>query len=86
VNFYSDNCNDGNESCTLKLSIIDTLETTASVQIPYLEWYIDFYTKNVPLRYAMVQSSGKAYGFKKDLEIRVSQQTVSEAFDFTVFQ
>jgi hypothetical protein len=34
----------------------------------------------------LIEASGKAYGFKKDLEVQVPQQTVNQAFDFTVFQ
>ncbi|MDD3645812.1 MAG: hypothetical protein PHH06_00225 [Candidatus Gracilibacteria bacterium] len=82
-NFYSNNCS-GN--CTLKLSIINKLELSLNnTPVPYIEWKIDFNTP-VPLRYTNIETSGKSYGFKKDLEVRVPQQTVNEAFDFTVFQ
>jgi hypothetical protein len=62
------------------------LETIETTKVPYLEWYIDFDSKTVPLRYARIHAEGKSYGFKRDFYIRVAQQTISEAFDFTVFQ
>jgi hypothetical protein len=84
--FYGNNCTASTASCILKLSIVNKLETINLTKIPYLEWRIDFWGKSVPLRYEVIQASGKSYGFRKDLELRIPQQTVSEAFDFTVFQ
>lgn len=81
--FYNDNCW---STCTLKLSIINKLELEYNnTPVPYLEWKINFNTL-VPLRYTNIETSGKSYWFKKDLDVRVPQQTVNEAFDFTVFQ
>ncbi len=77
--------------CTLKFSIVNQLILkpvpwfTQWVPLPYLEWKFSFSTP-VPLRYAWLTSEGTSYGFKKDLEIKVPQQTIVEAFDFTVFQ
>ena len=61
------------------------------VQVPYLEWKIDFDNdnsgiNNVPLRYVIIDAAWKSYWFRKDLKIRIPQQSVIEAFDFTVFQ
>ena len=86
INYYLNNCNDITKKCSLKLSIVNELKTIHDVNIPYIEWYIDFGLKNVPLRYAVIKSQWKSYGFKKDLKARVPQQSVSEAFDFTIFQ
>ena len=76
--------------CVLKLSIINQLELDDNnwTIVPYLEWKIDSTgsSKNIPLRYGIIKASGKSYGFKKKLEVRVPQQSISEAFDFTVFQ
>ena len=85
-NFYGIQCDTLSERCTLKLSVINTLETIAGTSVPYIEWYIDFGSKTVPLRHAVVETQWRTYGFRKDLEVSVPQQTVSEAFDFTVFQ
>jgi len=84
--FYS-NCSIW--KCILKLSIINKLELNDSnnTSVPYLEWQIDFGSnKTPPLRYSIIETEWKAYWYKKDLQIRVPQQTTNEAFDFTVFQ
>lgn len=78
--------------CTLKLSIVNPLfmdnglsAYPNNTKIPYLEWQIEF-NKPVPLRYAWISANGKSYGFRKQLNIKIPQQTLVEAFDFTVFQ
>jgi hypothetical protein len=83
-NFYSSNCITW-ISCKLKMSVISKLETTTSQSIPYLEWKI-YAWWNIPLRYRIINTTWKSYGFRKDLNVKVPQQTVNEAFDFTVFQ
>ncbi len=88
-NFYWNNCEWSNSGCTLKMSIINKLELdTNNTPIPYLEWKIDLSgtSKNIPLRYTQIHSEWKSYWFKKEINVRVPQQTVNEAFDFTVFQ
>ena len=85
-NFYGIHCDTISEKCTFKLSVVNALETIAGTSIPYIEWYIDFGSKTVPLRYTVIDTQWKSYGFRKDLKVSVPQQTVSEAFDFTVFQ
>jgi hypothetical protein len=83
--FYTTNCQ--TKSCILKMSIVnDLVLSTWNTKIPYLEYRINFGGQNVPQRYTLIQASWKAYGFKKDLEVQVPQQTVNQAFDFTVFQ
>lgn len=92
--FYDANCsNDLTDACTLRFSIINELASEAesalpSITIPYLEWRLDVwnYTNDLPLRYSTIESTWKSYGFSRDLEVRYSQDSVSEAFDFTVFQ
>ncbi len=82
--FYTNNC--GSWSwCVLKLSVINTLESTTWQTLPYLEYKINF-NSSVPLRYSRIKASWKSYGFSKALEVRVPQQTTNQAFDFTVFQ
>jgi hypothetical protein len=83
--FYNLNCWVLYE-CTLKFSVVNKLETTDSVIVPYLEWQFTSWSSIVPLRYSKIESSGKSYWYKKDLEVKVPSQTVNEAFDFTVFQ
>lgn len=96
--FYDDTshgCNSwSSKKCSLKLSIINNLNSNIEselVQVPYLEWKIDFDNdnsgiNNVPLRYVIIDAAWKSYWFRKDLKIRIPQQSVIEAFDFTVFQ
>ncbi len=80
------NCYNSWSWCILKLSVINKLETSVdNINVPYLEWQIDF-DSEVPLRYSIIETEGKAYGYKKSLKVRVPQQTTNEAFDFTVFQ
>jgi len=83
--FYTANCNWSFSWCTLKMSVINKLESKSGNKLPYLEWKINFWT-NVALRYAIIDASGKSYGYKKDLEVKKWQQTVVEAADFTVIQ
>jgi len=75
--------------CILKLSIINKLEDINWINIPFLEWQIKNSSnppQTIPLRYSIINSSWKSYWYKKNLEIKVPQDTVIEAFDFTVFQ
>lgn len=77
--------------CTLKFSVVNSLLLEANsasfeaTQLPYLEWRFDF-GSNVPLRYANIKSEWKSYGFKKNINLKIPQQTIVEALDFTVFQ
>ena len=85
---YSSNCGSGS-GCILKLSIISDIQlawATGWSQIPYLEYQIDFWWDSVPLRFVQIEATGKSFGFRKDLNVRVPQLTVDEAFDFTVLQ
>lgn len=85
-NFFDNYCEWIGKKCNLKFSVVHKLETTNWISIPYLEWKIDFGGVKVPLRYTRISSSGSSLDFQKELDIRVPQQTVSEIFDFTVFQ
>ncbi len=82
--FYTREC-DSWKDCTLKLSIINSLETTLWIKLPYLEYQINT-PNSIPLRFSRIVADWKSYGFQKSLEVRVPQQTTNEAFDFTVFQ
>ncbi|MFK7780155.1 MAG: hypothetical protein QM490_03320 [Candidatus Gracilibacteria bacterium] len=82
--FYFDNC--ASYKCVLKFSIVNKIETTDGVILPYLEWKFETGGNIIPLRYTKIEASGKSYGYKKDLDVKVAGQTVNEAYDFTVFQ
>lgn len=87
-NFYNAHCLNTN-SCILKMSVVNNLilTDTNTTQIPYLEYKIEFWnTSYLPDRYTRIESFWKAYDFQKKLDVRVPQQTVNQAFDFTVFQ
>ena len=84
--FYNTQCTTW-VSCVLKLSIIwDLIATTNNSSIPYLEYNINFWWDSVPLRFVQIETTGKSNGFSKNLNVRVPQLTVDEAFDFTVLQ
>jgi len=81
--FYTSNCWT-NSGCILKMSVINKLETS-SESVPYLEWKI-YAWSSIPLRYRIIETTWKSYWFQKELRVKVPQQTLNEAFDFTVFQ
>lgn len=88
--FYNNNsseCDDVNNECVLKISIINPLisDNLWSSTIPYLEYQIHTDTV-IPLSQSYVTSEGKSYGFTKKLELVIPQQSTSSAFDFTVLQ
>jgi hypothetical protein len=87
VEFYNENCGDG-KKCILRFSVINPLKLDENnIVAPYLEWKIKInWQDTIPLRYSRIESTWKSYWFKKSLEIRVPQDTISEALDFTVFQ
>lgn len=72
--------------CILKMSIVNNLELDDWISVPYLEWKIEKYWALIPLRYRIIETTWKTYWFQKSLEVKVPQQTINEAFDFTVFQ
>ncbi len=71
---------------TLKMSLVDQLILENGKSIPYLEYQIDFWSDSVPWRYTQIETSGKSYGFRKNMDIKVPQQATNQAFDFAVFQ
>lgn len=83
--FTSNNC-DTTEKCILKFSIVNDLKTTWGISFPYLEWKLTSWINKLPLRYSTIESEWKSTWFVKKIQVRVPQETVSEAFDFTVFQ
>lgn len=85
ANFYGTNCW-VTKKCVLKFSILDDLQLTTWQSIPYLEWRILAWANSIPLQYSIIESEWKSTWFVKKLKIKVPQETVSEAFDFTVFQ
>ena len=86
-NWVVSQCWSTGSGCILKMSVINKLETTDNVNVPYLEWKIETWTSNkIPLRYKIVNTTWKSYDFQKELRVRVPQQTLNEAFDFALFQ
>lgn len=89
-NFYRNNCEWTSSWCVLKFSVINKLETDNIIGakiLPYLEWKLTLNnTDKIPLSHTKLDSSGKSYGFKKDISIKIPAPSVNEAFDFTVFQ
>lgn len=89
--FYTAQCQITGASCTLKFSVVNPLVLTnslgyeAGTQIPYLEWRFIFNTP-IALRYAGLSSQWSSYGFQKNIEVKVPQQSIIEAFWFSVFQ
>ncbi len=84
--FYVDHCVGTSSWCNLKMSLLNTLElTTNNTKIPFLEYKIST-TNSIPDRYTKINSSGKSYGFQKELEVKVPQVTVNQALDFTIFE
>jgi hypothetical protein len=75
----------------LKMSIVNSLEDSASWIIPYLEYQISFKNSwstpvDVPWRYSQIKTAWKSYGYKKTMDIKVPQLSTNQAFDFAVFQ
>ncbi len=79
-------CDNTSNKCILKFSVIRDLTTTDGVVLPYLEWKIENSTKEMPLRYSILETQWKSRGFVRNLKIRYPQDTVNQAFDFAVFQ
>jgi len=71
---------------TLKMSLVDSLTLDNWTTIPYLEYQINFWSDRIPGRYTQIETSGKSYGFRKNMDIKVPQQSTNQAFDFAVFQ
>lgn len=87
--FYDLNCTLINDKCILKFSVINDLVWTHSsftYNLPFVEWKVTSWSNNIPLRYSIIDSEWESMWFLKSLNVRVPQETVSEAFDFTVFQ
>lgn len=83
------------QNCILKFSVINKLEAKASgsavskkIFLPYLEWKIDWkwIWWTFRKRYTDITSNWKSNAYSRELNIKVPQTTVNEAFDFTVFQ
>ena len=84
--FYTGNCEWTWSGCILKMSIINKLELDSNnTSVPYLEWKLESHN-SIPLRYTIIDTTWKSYGFQKSLRVKIPQQTLNEALDFTVFQ
>lgn len=85
--FYNSNCSWENP-CTLKISLFGNmnLSNATATPIPYLEYQIDTGWQSIPTRFTDIFASGKSYGYKKDISVKIPQLTTDQAFDFTVFQ
>lgn len=92
TNFYNNHCWSWRK-CILKMSLLSDLKVDNpswwnDILLPYLDWKIDLnnWSNKIPLRYTQIHTEWKSYWFKKTLDAKVPQQTINEAFDFTVFQ
>jgi hypothetical protein len=68
------------------MSVVNNLSLSTWKKIPYIEYKINFNSVSVPERYTRIEASGQSYGFRKKIEVQIPQQTLNQAFDFTVFQ
>ncbi|MDP5039197.1 MAG: hypothetical protein NWP80_02015 [Candidatus Gracilibacteria bacterium] len=86
LSFYNSNCKT-TVKCTLRLSVINPLKVGigSGTQISHLDYQIRM-GGIINLYHSIIESSGKSFGFKKDIEVQVPQTTLNQAFDFTVFQ
>lgn len=86
--FYQNECLAWNK-CSLKFSVVNELNN-GPIKVPYLEWKLDFNTSwstnIVPTRFYRITSVWNTWAFRKILEVQRPQQTVIQAFDFTVIQ
>lgn len=85
-NFYWTNCWLWSW-CILKVSIINDLKITdpGNPEIPFLERQAVF-PSAIPTQLVRISWEWKSYWFKKDIDIKVPQPSIIDAFDFTVFQ
>lgn len=83
--FYSSNCNSVSAACSLKFSLMTNLIDMSWTSIPYLEYQI-VSNNAIPLRFSKILAEGNYNGYLKTLEVNIPQQTLNQAFDFTVFQ
>lgn len=85
--FYNQYCDDPNEECVFKVSLISSMTSTLSwnPRIPYLEYQLRT-DPDIPLRESSLEVQGRSYGFSKTLRVLVPQLSTNSAFDFTVFQ
>ena len=74
--------------CIYKLSLVNDLISAENTKIllPYLEWKIESWNRQIKLRYSEVSSEWRANWYVRNLNVRSPQNTVNEAFDFAVFQ
>lgn len=88
INDFYNSLRDGQE-VKIKFTLIShDLMTLTSKKIPYLEARLDFSWDNLSVedRFVNINSSGRVYGFEKNIKVRVPSETTSEAYDFTIFQ
>lgn len=81
-------------ACTLKLSLIRPIRTSASQwswpwdnrTIPFLEYKIDFGTVKIPNQYMILKSDAYAYWFFRSTTVKIPQITTNTALDFAILQ
>lgn len=83
--FYEDYCDEVTEECVLKISLIRDIISKNNEELPFLEYQITS-SEAIPTREVRVKSTGVSFGFQRQLEFSLPQQTTSTAFDFTIFQ
>gem|GEM_PF-2158693 len=85
--FFTNNCKGNDKKCSLRIGVINTLyDDTQKVTFPYLEYQIRNTGKPLPDQYTHIRSIGQAGEFRRQLDLFIPQQTVPQAFDFTVIQ
>ena len=83
--FYERECDEAAEECVLKISLIRDIISKNNEELPFLEYQITS-SEAIPTREVRVQVRGKSFGFQRQLELSIPQQTTNTAFDFTIFQ
>lgn len=84
---YTNQCNTSGQQCILSLSYIKPLSTSDNSLLPYLEYRLETTTGNnfiYPSIY--LSSTGRSYGYVRDLHIFYPQYSNNTAFEYAVFQ
>jgi len=88
--FYGMKCSAADKKCSLRIGVINNLYDNGvgkKVTLPYLEYKIEMTSDQVlPDQYTHIRSVGSAGEFRRQIDLFIPQQTVPQAFDFTVIQ
>lgn len=86
---WAGGANCANYQCTLKLSMIRPVATSANpnTKIPFLEYQINFWVNPmIPQQFMRIQADGYAYGFMRSRTLDLPQITTNNTLDFAVVQ